>query len=195
MVGVGQESALSPVLSALYIALVMHGFQAHPSFMGCNILSYMNDGTIITQSKSLLSNLEPLKKAYWVVNDLLRSFSLVLEYDKSEISHFTRAHHNLLPSLALDTSIHLVPKTFWCYLGFFFNRSLSFREHVHYYSTKAFSMVLSMRMLGNSSRGLTPLQKCLLYRLCVVTMATYSYQLWFFKGTQCKTLMMLMNHM
>jgi hypothetical protein len=56
-------------------------------------------------------------------------------------------------------------------------------------------MVLAMRMLGNSSRGLSPLQKCLLYRSCVVPVATYSYWLWFFKGTQCKTLMMLMNCM
>jgi hypothetical protein len=50
-------------------------------------------------------------------------------------------------------------------------------------------------MLRNSSRGLTPLQKCLLYRLCVVSVATYGYRLWFFKGTWCKTLMMLMNCM
>jgi hypothetical protein len=147
MVGVGQGSALSPVLSALYIALVMHGFQSHPSSAGCNILSYVDDGTIITQSKSFSSNLELLKKAYWVVDDLLRSFGLVLEHDKSEIFHFTRAHHDLLLSLALDASTRLVPKTFWCYLDFFFDRSLSFREHVHYYSTKAFSTVLAMRML------------------------------------------------
>jgi hypothetical protein len=71
MVGVGQGSALSPVLLALYIALVMHGFQTHPSSAGCDILSYVDDSTIITQSKSLLSNLEPLKKAYWVVDGLL----------------------------------------------------------------------------------------------------------------------------
>jgi hypothetical protein len=195
MVRVGQGSTLSPVLSVLYITLVMHGFQTHPSSVGCNILSYVDDGTIITQSRSLSSNLEPLKKAYWVVNGLLRSFGLVLEHDKSEIFHFTKAHHDLLPSLALDPSTRLVPKTFWCYLGFFFDRSLFFREHVRYYSTKAFSTVLSVRMLGNSSRGLTPLQKCLLYRLCMVSVATYGYHLWFFKGTQCKTLMTLMNHM
>jgi hypothetical protein len=37
-----------------------------------------------------------------------------------------------------------------------------------------------MRMLGNSNQGLSPSQKWLLYRLCVVPVATYRYCLWFF---------------
>jgi hypothetical protein len=166
-IGIGQGSTLSPILSMLYIALVMHGFSLCSKNLGCTILSYVHDGTIITQSKSLTSNLEPLKKAYWIVDDLLHSFRLVLEHDKSEVFHFTRAHHDTLPSLALNSSTTLVPKLFWCYLGFYFDRSLSFKEHIYYYSTKAFSMVLVMRMLGNSSRGLTPLQKHLIQECSV----------------------------
>jgi len=39
-----------------------------------------------------------------------------------------------------------------------------------------------MKMLGNSSRGLLPTQKRLLYRTCIVPIALYGFQLWFFKG-------------
>jgi hypothetical protein len=162
-ISIGQGSTLSPILSVLYIALIMHGFSLHSKNLGCTILSYVDDGTIVTQPKSLMSNLEPLKEAYRIVDNLLHSFGLVLEHDKSKVFHFTRAHHDTLLSLALDSSTMLVPKLFWRYLGFYFDKSLSFKEHVRYYSTKAFSMVLAMRMLGNSSRGLTPLQKHLLY--------------------------------
>ena len=38
-------------------------------------------------------------------------------------------------------------------------------------------------MLGNSSRDLLPIQKRLLYRTCVLPIALYGFQLWFFKGT------------
>ena len=37
-------------------------------------------------------------------------------------------------------------------------------------------------MLGNSSQGLLPLQKHLLYHTCILPIATYGFQLWFFKG-------------
>jgi len=39
-----------------------------------------------------------------------------------------------------------------------------------------------MKMLGNSSRGLLSIQKQLLYRTCVLSIALYGFQLWFFKG-------------
>jgi len=39
-----------------------------------------------------------------------------------------------------------------------------------------------MKMLGNSSRGLLPTQKRLLYRTCIMPIALYGFQLWFFKG-------------
>jgi hypothetical protein len=70
-VGVGQGFALSPVLSALYIALVMHGFSTRTQHLGCVILSYVDDGTIIVQSKSLSDNLVPLKEAYFFIYFLI----------------------------------------------------------------------------------------------------------------------------
>ena len=44
-----------------------------------------------------------------------------------------------------------------------------------------------MGMLGNSTRGLPPLEKRLLYRACVLPIATYSFRLWFFEGAKNKT--------
>jgi len=39
-----------------------------------------------------------------------------------------------------------------------------------------------MKLLDNSTQGILPLQKRLLYRTCVLPIALYGFQLWFFKG-------------
>jgi len=124
-------------------------------------------------------------------------FGLVMKYDKSEIFHFSRAHNDLNPELDLLAigAPTLKPKTYWRYLGFYFDRCLSFKEHIRYYSTKALSTVKAMGMLGNSSRGLLLLQKHLLYRSCVVPIATYGFRLWFFAGALTKAQVSLLAAM
>ena len=61
-----------------------------------------------------------------------------------------------------------------------------------------FSTTLPMHfqwLNGNPSRGLLPLQKCLLYRSCIVSIATYGFRLWFFAGTPTKAQMLLLAAM
>ena len=52
-----------------------------------------------------------------------------------------------------------------------------------------------MGMLGNSTRGLLPLQKRLLYRSCVVPIATYGFRLWYFSGAPTKAQVSLLATM
>ncbi|KXN91860.1 hypothetical protein AN958_11540, partial [Leucoagaricus sp. SymC.cos] len=61
------------------------------------------------------------------------------------------------------------------YPGFYFDCQLNFCEHVQYYYTKVISTVCVMGMLGNSLRSLSSKQKRLLYKSCVVPIATYSF--------------------
>ena len=141
--------------------------------------------------------LPELYSSYRVVIDLMMTFGLVMEHDKSEIFHCSRAHNDSNPELdlsAMDTST-LKLKTYWRYLGFYFDWCLSFKEHVWYYSTKALSTVKAIGMLGNSSRSLFPLQKCLLYCSCVVPIVTYGFRLWFFAGAPTKAQVLLLAAM
>ena len=50
-------------------------------------------------------------------------------------------------------------------------------------------------MLGNSTRGLLPLQKHLLYHYCVVPIATYGSRLWFFVRALTKAQVLLLAAM
>jgi len=160
-VGVGQGSALSPILSALYIAPLLHLFerQAQALNLDTSTLSYVDNGLLVSQERMYNKTLPELTSSYSIVSDLMASFSLVMEHDKSEIFHFSRAHNDSNPKLDLSAigAPILKPKTYWRYLGFYFDRWLSFKEHVQFYSTKALTTVKAMGMLGNSSRGLLPL--------------------------------------
>jgi hypothetical protein len=190
-VGMGQGSALSPVLSALYLAPVIKLFKSQAAHLNCNVLSYVDDGTLIVQAKDWGSNLNHLQEAYRIVFNLFECFELVLEHDKSKLFHFTCKRGDTNPPLALGwgpfmEETPLKPKEHWQYLGFFFDQHLLFHEHVRFYATKAISMVRAMGMLGNSFCGLSPRQKHILYRSCVMPIATYGFKLWYYSGAHHK---------
>ncbi|RXW12052.1 hypothetical protein EST38_g13802 [Candolleomyces aberdarensis] len=168
-VGVGEGSALSPVLSALVIAPVMKIFKLRSVGLACTLISYVDDGDIIVQSPEIDTNCVMLRHAYGIVFDLFTGSGLAFEHDKTELFHFTRARTGFDRSLDLGYAPYtgdnpLKPKTFWRYLGFYFDRKLTFKEHARYYTTKALTTVMEMRMLGNSTRGLSPRNKRILYR-------------------------------
>ncbi|CAA7267583.1 unnamed protein product [Cyclocybe aegerita] len=199
-VGVRQGSALSPVISGLFIAPVMKLFYIKAALLNMTLLSFVDDGTILAQSKQLDDNNVGLHKAYKIIYLLFVAFALVLEHNKTELFHFSRWQDAYNPSLDLGYAPHtgvtpLKPKTYWRYLGFYFDRGLTFHEHVRYYATKAFTTVQAMRMLGNCTRGLSPKQRHLLYRLCVVPIAIYGYRLWYFDGAHNKGAMNQLKRM
>ena len=93
-VGVGQGSALSPILSALYLTLFMCILEKRLKNLKIPIsmLSFVDDGLIIAQNKSILSSNSQLFCSYNVLSNLLTDFGLVIEYGKTEIFHFNRLH-------------------------------------------------------------------------------------------------------
>jgi hypothetical protein len=90
--GIGQGSALSPVLSALYIALVLKIFSGLEIGWKVDLMSDVDDGTFIAQSARLEDNLPLLTEAYGVIFQAFTSLGLVLEHNKSEVFHFLWVH-------------------------------------------------------------------------------------------------------
>ncbi len=169
-------------------------------FLDTTLLSYVDDGTIITQSRHLGINMTVLKSAYGVIFDFFTRAGLTLEHSKTELFHFSRARNETLPSVDLGYApftgtTPLTPKLYWRYLGFYFDRQLKFHEHVRYYSTKALTSVMAMGMLGNSARGLQAKERRTLYRSCVLPIATYGHHLWYYNGAPCKGVMKILGQM
>ena len=100
--------------------------------------------------------------SYNIVSNLLSKFSLIVEHSKTEVFHFSRSHGFFnLPPLNISSfgGPILLSKDSWKYLGFIFNRKLSFCQHINFYSSKAISTTKYMKILRNSVRSLIPHHK------------------------------------
>jgi len=98
-IGVGQGSALSPILLALYLAPFLYILEKHLKILKISIsmLSFVDDGLIIAQNNSIPISNSQLFCSYNVLSNLLTDFGLVIEHDKTEIFHFTRSHGEFNP--------------------------------------------------------------------------------------------------
>jgi len=98
-VGVGQRSALSPILLALYLLLFLYIIENHlknPKIL-ISIISFVDDELFISQSKSLHISNCCLFCSYNIMTNLLEKFGLIVEYSKTEVFHFNRSQGTFNP--------------------------------------------------------------------------------------------------
>ena len=199
-IGVGQRSALFSILSALYLTLFLYILEKHLNNLKITIslLSFIDNGLIIAQNKSILISNSQLFCSYNILSNLLSDFGLVIEHGKTEIFHFNRLHGVFNPP-SLDLSPLrgpiLCPKNTLKYLGFLFSRKLIFRQHLDFYANKVLSTVKYMKFLGNSSCRISPLQKCQLYKCYILPIVLYGFQLWFYNKVPLSYHLKLLNKM
>ena len=177
-IDISQGSALSPILSVLFIALVFHIFKKR--IKNLNILafflSFVDDRLFISQEKLFIKTNANFFCCYNIMSSLLNQFGLIVEHGKTENFHFSRLHGTFKDLRQIDSPI-LQSKVMWKYLGFIFNKKLSFQQHINFYMNKALFIVKCMKILENLNWRLLPYQKCLLYRTCVLFITLYSISL------------------
>ena len=185
-VGVGQSSALSPILSALYLLPFIYILEKHLKNLKIpiSVIFFVDNGLFISQSKSFDILDSHIYCSYNILTNLLEKFGLIVEHSETEIFHFNR-FHGIFNSSLLDLSLLggniFWPNNTWKYLGFIFDRKLTFHQHVDLYANKLISTVKCMKIIGNSNQGINPSQKCLLYRSCILPIVLHGFQLWFYK--------------
>ena len=181
-ISIGQGSALLPILSTLYLSPVFYSLEEHLKILKIliSMISFVDDGLFVYQSKSISHLNANLFCSYNVISFILLKYSLIIEHGKTDVFHFTRSHGTYNPSPLNLTPIgspSLLPKETWKYLGFIFDCKLIFRSHLDFYSNKAISTIKCMKLLGNSTRDINPLQKRRLYRCCALSIVLYRFQL------------------
>ena len=69
----GQGSALSPILSALYIVPLLHLFECRAQALNLDTstFSYVDDGLLVFQRKTYNKTLLELTSSYSIVSDLM----------------------------------------------------------------------------------------------------------------------------
>ena len=149
------KDQLSPILSALYMAPVLHILEKHLKILKIlvSILSFVDDGLLVAQSKLLTFLNNFLFCSYHITSSLLKRFSLIMEHGKTEVFYFSRLHGIFDPPplnlITLEGPI-LCSKNTWRYLDFIFDGKLSFQQHIDFYTNKVISTVKYMKILGNS---------------------------------------------
>ena len=100
-VGIGQGSILSPILSALYLAPIIKTFKKRIKNLNkeipTDILSFADDGLLISQEKSYSLSNSFLLCSYNIISKILIDTGLVIEHNKTKIFHFMRAWHPPTP--------------------------------------------------------------------------------------------------
>ena len=130
-IGVGQGSTLSLILLALYLFPFLFILEKRLKNLNIpiSIISFVDDWLFISQNKLFDVSNSYLFCSYNIMTNLLDKFGLIVEYLKTEVFHFSRSHgpFNSLPLnlSSLDEPI-LTSKNSWKYLGFIFDRKLTF---------------------------------------------------------------------
>ena len=96
----GQGLALSPILSAFYLALFLHILENHLKNLNLQVslLFFVDDGLLITQSKSFETSNSHLYYSYNIAFNLPTKFSLLVEHTKTEVFYFSRSQGFFNPS-------------------------------------------------------------------------------------------------
>ena len=147
---------------------------------------YVDDNAIIIHSTSLEMNVKILAVGRRKAEDLLGEMGMRTEPQKDALQHFTRQQKPSNPSLTVtysDGSEVTIPAGKYSkYLGITYDRKLLFNEHVRLTTLRASRAIAASGMLGNSTRGLTPLMRRLLYTVAVRPIMTFGSPVWW-KGS------------
>ena len=157
------------------------------SFIPISTLLFADNRLLISQERIYEKSNANLFCSYNIILSLFNQFSLVIEHNKLEVFYFSRLtkeiHFLLLDLRPLkDLLVYSKYIDIWRYLGFFFSKKTSFWHYIHHHANKALFTVKDMKILGNLNRGLSPTYIWLLYRIYILPIILYGFQLWYFKG-------------
>ena len=98
-VGIGQEPVLSPILLAFYFSPFLYILEKCLKNLNIpmSIISFVDVGLFISQSKSFHTSNCHLFCSHNVMSNLLKKFGFIVEHSKTNIFHFNRSQNIFNP--------------------------------------------------------------------------------------------------
>ena len=199
--GIPQGSPISPVLSVIYAAEVITTLKdaniLTPTGIPVTPKSYVDDYEIAAISGELKDNVSSLNEGLNVVVNSLAKIGMTCDITKLDLQHFTRRPSDReFPSLVANIygkQITVAAPKSMRWLGVFFDKRLSFHEHVKIMSARSQTVINGLRCLGNTVRGLSQANMRVLYRTCAFPILSYAAPVWFREDKRQKGLIKLLD--
>jgi ribonuclease HI len=179
--GLPQGSPISPILFMLYIEPVFK----LGSNISINRYGYADDMAFLSTSTTLEKNCTILRQKWEEVLSWGQSQGITFDFEKSELLHLTKNRKHKNPPISVvkpDKTTHTVTpiaeKATLRWLGVFFDRKLTFKHHVDYWSTKAARIANGIRTLGTLANGPSPKLMTQAIKACVLPIAYYAAEAW-----------------
>jgi hypothetical protein len=115
------------MLSSIYFSAAMKLFYARSTELEVDLLSYVDDGTLVCQAHNTSQCLLHLVQAYGTMFQVLSDMGLSMEHSKTELFCFSCEWKNYQDlSISLPVGLNsaanpLCPKAIWHYSGFYFD--------------------------------------------------------------------------
>ena len=153
------------------------------SHLKVRFLSYSDNIAIAAASKTVEENCSKLQHAAEQLILWGNSHNVQFDVEKTELIHFDNSRNYLKNAQKLSYSVNLMnkrifPQELVRYLGVWFDRKLSFKDHVEKRIAAASRMFYSISRLANTERDLSFQAMRRLYIACIASIADYGVPIW-----------------
>ena len=177
--GIPQGSPVSPNLFLFYVSPLFEVIRLkHPHGI-CP--SYIDDICPHVEGNSPEENVTELEEAVATCFKWGEENAVAFNHPKSELMHYYKARkkvENLYVNVILPNGTCIEPSDVQRWLGFWFDRKLSWKHHIQTRTASAMRVFMALSRLGNTERGLSQSALRQLYQSCMTTVADFGAEVW-----------------
>ena len=143
--------------------------------------SYIDDICLLVEGNSPEENATELEEAVATCFEWGKENAVAFDDPKSELMHYYKSRKkvdNPYVNVVLPNGTCIEPSDVQRWLGFWFDRKLSWKHHIQTRTASAMRVFMALSRLGNTERGLSQSALRQLYQSYITTVADFGVEVW-----------------